>query len=274
MPDHLSLFDALSAVPDPRKPRGCRHPSGALLRAVAMAYVCGESKVEDVARFIAFHWDDLKEELGFTRKQAPDRTTYSRLLGRLDPAAFAAAVTRWLTGLIEDEALHVAIDGKACRQAWSEDEDVPGSLLMLNAYETTTRTLLRQWLIAKDKSELSTLRDVLKELLASFPGIGLLTLDAFYADKTLLDQIVKAKRRYLVRIKDNQPGVLEACRAGLAQKTSVTALAQSAEKRGSTSLRGGSGRTKTQDDISVIVSACPAPRWRSGLSGVKSHPAG
>jgi hypothetical protein len=56
----------------------------------------------------------------------------------------------------------------------------------------------------------------LEELFSLFPCLKLLTGDAIYAQRPLLEVLQKYHRDYLVQVKDNQPKVLNKMKAAFA----------------------------------------------------------
>lgn len=62
-----SLLEALSEIPDPRKPRGVRFPLSSILGLCVVAFVCGRQNLTQVMRFGRLHKGLLKD-LGFPRR--------------------------------------------------------------------------------------------------------------------------------------------------------------------------------------------------------------
>jgi hypothetical protein len=46
-----SLFEAFQEVPDPRRPRGVRHPLASLLALCIVALICGRQNLRQIRRF-------------------------------------------------------------------------------------------------------------------------------------------------------------------------------------------------------------------------------
>ena len=64
-----------------------------------------------------------------------------------------------------------------------------------------------------------------------YPGLRLLTMDALYAERDLCQAIAGHGRDYLVRIKGNESGVLEALTDGFAGEESGEPQAETLEKK-------------------------------------------
>src|SRR3954453_12760703 len=61
----------LAQVPDPRDPRGVRHPWTAVLLLVCCALLCGARRLSAIADWARDHSPALTAALGFTRPQPP-----------------------------------------------------------------------------------------------------------------------------------------------------------------------------------------------------------
>ena len=75
------------------------------------------------------------------------------------------------------------------------------------------------------------LREQLGPLFERYPGLRLLTMDALYAERDLCQAIAGHGRDYLVRIKGNESGVLEALTDGFAGEESGEPQAETLEKK-------------------------------------------
>jgi hypothetical protein len=67
MSEALSLVEELATVPDPRSPKGRRHPLTAILSLTVVATLAGCKGLEAIAQFGRDHGKALAHALGFTR---------------------------------------------------------------------------------------------------------------------------------------------------------------------------------------------------------------
>lgn len=119
----LSLFECFSAIPDPRRGQGRRHPLPTVLAIAAGAILCGMRGYKAIGLWA----QDLSQQARARfrcryrdrRYLVPSRTVLREVLTRVDPDALAAAVQRWNRQHADDEAL--AIDGKTLCQAIDDD---------------------------------------------------------------------------------------------------------------------------------------------------------
>lgn len=136
-----SLVEAFGKVPDPRKPRGRRHPLPAILALSAAAMLSGARSLYAIAEWGRLQELAVVEALGFRRGQTPCVATLHLLFKRLDAAAFEAALGQWAQEQLGTEAEAIAIDGKGLRGI--HGEEIAGVRLVA-AYGTRTGLVLAQ----------------------------------------------------------------------------------------------------------------------------------
>jgi hypothetical protein len=87
-----NLLAYLATIPDPRAPRGHRHPLIAILAMAAAAVLAGARSMTAIAEWAADTPQSIRAALG-ARRESPDHysvpaeTTIRQALGRLDPRA-------------------------------------------------------------------------------------------------------------------------------------------------------------------------------------------
>jgi hypothetical protein len=209
------LLEVLAEVPDPRDPRGVRHPLGAILSLAVLAMLTGAKSYAAIARFGRDKGFALAWALGFTRGKTPTKSTLSVLFRALDVAAFEAALSRWVAsrlgeGAAAAEGLHVCIDGKTARG--SRDGEASGRHLVA-AYAPAAQAVLAQVRVdAKTNEHKAAL-----ELLGVLPVKGrVFTGDATFCQRDVAEQIVEGGGDYVLFVKDNQPSLKVDIAAGLA----------------------------------------------------------
>jgi hypothetical protein len=236
-----SLVAALQDVPDPRKRRGQRHGSASLLALAFLGCLCRQAELAVLQRWAAKHWDVLRRPLGFDRPAPPHATTLSRFLAALDLDAFRTAFVAWLGDLLAQLPLTTAaVDGKTCKQGHDADGD---PVHVLNVFAHDLKVTLGEWAVGDGKeTEPEVLKAHLGELFERYPGPTLLTGDAIFTQRPLAELIIEAGRDYLLAVKDNQPGLVEALDATFGKLTRPPD-AKSVEKRGRCATTGAAGST-------------------------------
>jgi hypothetical protein len=216
----VSLREALSAVPDPRDPRGRRFPLVPCLCLVALGLLAGRKSIAAVLELHEDFGDGLPLALGFPRAYFPSEDTLSRLLPRLDVGAFEAALSAWvMPRLTPEQAATFAIDGKALRG--SRDGEIPGHHL-LSAYAPAASAVLAQMRVdAKTNEHKAAL-----ELLGLLPLKGaIVTGDAMFCQRDVAKAVTDAGGDYVLTVKANQPGLEIDIGAGFAFEEAARSIA-------------------------------------------------
>ena len=135
------LLAAFATVPDPRLPRGRRHPLPAVLALATAAMVSGARSLYAIAQWGRLQSPAVVAALGFTREQTPAVSTLHQVFSQLDVDAFEAALASWAQTYLGDRREAIAIDGKALRGI--HGETLPGVDLVA-AYATEAGLVLAQ----------------------------------------------------------------------------------------------------------------------------------
>lgn len=235
-----SLLDVFAQVPDTRFPRGVRHPLPAILSLVFLGLLARIREMAVLQRWAEEHWDELREPLGFTRDERPHATTISRALSGCDLSVFSQAFITWLQRVaLDGEPLTVAVDGKtSCQGLDAEGQPVQ----MLTALVHHVKVVVGQWSVKGEKTnEPGVLKNHLPELLANFPLLRLITGDAIFAQRPLVEALLDENCDYLLQIKANQADVQDALVHCLGTAHERPPLAQTIEKKGMSSIAVASG---------------------------------
>ncbi|GAA3375480.1 hypothetical protein GCM10020367_43450 [Streptomyces sannanensis] len=122
--DLPDLLERLAQVPDPRDPRGVRHPLVTLMALTARAVLAGARSLLAVSEWVADAPPALLERLGAVDPLVPKRSwpaesTIRRLLARIDADALDRAVGAWLADRqTRGQGLRgLAVDGGSLRGA-------------------------------------------------------------------------------------------------------------------------------------------------------------
>jgi hypothetical protein len=186
MAQAVSLWAAMSAVPDPREASGKRHPLQAILTLSAVAMLSGARSLYAVAQFGRDRGKAFAAVLGFTRQRTPCCSSLHYLFGALDRQAFEAAVRQWAAGRRRAGGWkEISIDGKELRG--TQGHEVPG-VRVLAAYAHEAKLVLDQIPVdAKTNEHKAAL-----ELLDLIPLKGtLVTGDAMFCQRDLSRKIIK-----------------------------------------------------------------------------------
>ena len=198
-PAPTSLYEVFAALPDPRDPRGRRHPLPALLNLTAVALLAGMRGLEAIAQFARDHGLAFRLALGFTRLGSPCKATLSNLFRALDIDAYERALAAWVAARCPDLGEALAIDGKTLRG--SAGYEVPG-VHLLAAYAPKVAGVVGQIRVDGKTNE----HKAALELLGVLPLAGkVVTGDAMFCQRDVCDKVLEGGGDYLWTVKDNQP---------------------------------------------------------------------
>ncbi|MFM9699319.1 ISAs1 family transposase [Streptomyces europaeiscabiei] len=119
------LLERLAQVPDPRNPRGVRHPLVTVLALTACAVLAGARSLLAVSEWVADAPAEVLERLGvrvdplFPKRSWPAESTIRRLLAGIDADALDEVVGAWLSDRQQYAGglRGLAVDGKSLRCA-------------------------------------------------------------------------------------------------------------------------------------------------------------
>jgi predicted transposase YbfD/YdcC len=199
------LIASLHEIPDPRYPRGRRHPLAAILALMCVARLCGYRSYSAIAEWGRCYGQKLARTLGFTHAKTPCAATLYQVLRRLDGPLVEATLGAWaesvLTALppVPGELDALAIDGKTLRG--SRKQGAPAAHLLSVLSHRLGLTLWQQ-AVAAQTNEIPVLENVLRQLVLEGRVI---TVDALLTQRAIAQHIVAGSGNYVMVVKGNQP---------------------------------------------------------------------
>jgi hypothetical protein len=215
-----SLLDSLSALPDSRRGHGLRHRQRFVLACAAVSTLmgaCGYRAFENTCKKLT---QRQLRALGCTpdeedqRYYPPSDSTFQRVLTRVDAAAVASIIGRWLAQQEVGALAQLAVDGKVLRGSGRHDGK---PLQLLSAVTHHLRLTLDQIAIAEKSNEIPALKPLLKKL--DLPAGVLITADAMHCQQESSRFVTQELGGdYLWGLKGNQSGILDQAQHLLAQR--------------------------------------------------------
>ncbi len=204
----LPITAVFADVPDPRSDINRRHRLLDILTLALCAVVSGADGWEEIAEYGRAKHDFFKRFLPLPNG-IPSHDTFYRVFARLDPAAFAERVGRWMAAACEATGLvPVAIDGKSARRA--KAGTATGCLHTVSAWATENRLTLGQVAVPDGSNEVAVVPDLLRTL--DLAG-AIVTIDAAGCQTENAEIIRDGGGHYLLAVKGNQPNLLKAVQA-------------------------------------------------------------
>ncbi len=236
-PQYTDLLSALSAVPDPRCRRGCRHAWPLVLTLIAGALASGERNVRAVGQWVAEHADELVTTLAPPRGRLPRTATLRRALRAVDVAALERCVTALApagSGAPTGPWVGHAVDGNAVRGANRHGTAVH----LVGRVRPADGAVLGQVAVAAKSNEITAV----PRLLAGRDLTGTVTtLDALLTQRSSAAQIRAQDGHDLMTVKPNQPALHAAIDGLLAEPPPPDAADYASE---TTTVGVGHGRVE------------------------------
>jgi hypothetical protein len=203
----LDIFkECLSKVPAPRSSRGQSHVFRTVLALVFLGLIANCTTPTGIQQWADIHCSYLRRFFRIRKKGVPHATTFTRILKKLSLADLQNAFAEFVNALLASTEIVAAVDGKAAKQMTDENGEM---ILMLNVFAQQIKLHLASWEVHGDKTnEPGCLMKHLKELCEMYPCLKLLTGDAIFTQRPLLEAIREYGKDYLFQVKENQPKVL------------------------------------------------------------------
>jgi predicted transposase YbfD/YdcC len=208
--EQRGLLAVLSAVPDPRDPRGVRYPLAGLLAVAVCAVLAGATTFAAIADWAADLDPPAWARLGFDAR-VPAATTVWRLLVRVDADVLSAVLTGWLRDRATTAPATrmrsptvIAVDGKVQRGARTSDGR---QVHQLAAYDTASGIVLAQVQIAAKSNEIPAFTPLLDRVAAQLGSLTdtVIVADALHAQTSHARDVAVRGGHLMVQVKANQP---------------------------------------------------------------------
>ena len=230
----------------------------ALLTMLSMAAMSGAHSLQGIADFFKSNQKILVGLFGL-KHGVPKYTGIRDFVGALDFESVNAAFLGWARSAAPLEAGDfVAMDGKSLKSTVSNPTSgLQDFVQVVSAFAHRTGAVVAQKRFRHKKTAEG---DCVRELLGAFEGLGItLTLDALHCQKKTVERIVNTGNDYLIRVKGNQPKLLEYCQKTAQEQSPLSAHEEKGARSGRVELRQTS-----------VFEACTSPtaqQW-AGLARV------
>jgi hypothetical protein len=204
VPEEFALLvAALAAITDPRFARGKVHPLPGVLALVVLGLMAGCRSLSAISRYGQIH-PEILPVLGLRR--SPSVATLHRLLRGVSVAEVRTALAAFTRQLLtartgRPEVGVVAVDGTTLRGVW-EGED---QRHLLHVFAHASTLALDQVAVGGVMEETAGAEAWLATVAADFPGLTIVTGDAFSAEQDLCAAVVAGHRDELLRLTKTSP---------------------------------------------------------------------
>jgi Domain of unknown function (DUF4338)/DDE_Tnp_1-associated len=198
-----SLREAFRQVPDPRSATSRRHPLAAMLGLVALGLLMGARDVLDIWRKVACLSQSQRQALGLRvrdkqsgRLTMPGYDALNDLLGAVDPAAYARALTAYLQAHAGLLPRSLALDGKSVGNGRC------GMIVTLCRHEDGRPVAMTVACGKKEDCEVSEGRALLADPQVQLVN-ALITADPLHNKEATMRVILEKGGDYLIGTKEN-----------------------------------------------------------------------
>jgi predicted transposase YbfD/YdcC len=189
----MTLWYTLHTVSDHRRDQGKRHDLPTLLTLAILALCSGHISYLAMQEWCENYQKRIKEQIPFLAGHMPNSATFHRVFANLDTKAFEEVIGNWLQAIIPlDKGEGIGLDGKTLHGT---------NLHLVSAFAHAARAVLFEEGTETKGKELVVGPEVLTSITIKDHVV---TGDALFAQKTLCEQIEKAKGGYVFRVKGNQ----------------------------------------------------------------------
>lgn len=203
------LTEHFSEIEDPRRTdRGnFKHSLPDILLLVLVSVLCRCPEWDDMS-LLGKQQEEWFKMYGRFENGIPCGDTLRRVFERLDPAAFGACFSKWAASLLGDAFTGtVNLDGKTLRGARDKWDAGSAAPHLLNAMAGEAGICIGQVACGEKSNEITAIPELLRSLEL---GGCTVTIDAIGCQVEIAGAILDAGADYMLAVKGNRPGLLEA----------------------------------------------------------------
>lgn len=200
------FVEVFSKLEDPRVERTKKHRFLDVIGLALFATLAGAQGFTEMEDFCELHVDWLKQYFELPNG-IPSHDTFCRLFAAVDATAFQDCFLQWVKAVMPVLPENVIpIDGKSIRASRRSREGLK-ALHMVSAFSCANGISLGQMMVDKKTNEITVIPELLKKLCIEK---AIVTLDAMGCQKEIAKQVIEQHGDYILRVKENHSGLLEA----------------------------------------------------------------
>jgi predicted transposase YbfD/YdcC len=245
-----ALTEYFADLDDPRREGSTDYPLHEIVVLTICAVICGADGFTSIASFGQAKKDWLGQFLEL-ENGIPSHDTIGRFFGLLDPEAFEACFSRWVSAACEHvDGEVIAVDGKTLRRSYDRESNKAALHIRRNfcgsAWASENSLALGQVKTADKSNEITAIPELLEVLNVS--GC-IVTIDAMGCQQDVTEVITDQEADYVLALKGNQGELradVEAIFEGLRES-------KGEPRHACTSVTGGHDRVETRRCLAVDV---------------------
>ncbi len=196
-----TLYNHFEVLEDPRDTRGKRHEMINILIMTIDGILCGYTDFTNLADFLKVHEDYFISLLNL-EYGTPSHDTLSNVFAIIDSKKFMEIFIAWIKQIINNNGLHLSIDGKAVKSA--RDKINGGNTpYIVSAFLSDIGISIGQVKVDDKSNEITAIPELIQ--LLDIEG-KIITIDAIGTQEDICNLITSKEKKgdYILKVKDNQ----------------------------------------------------------------------
>lgn len=196
-----TLYNHFEVLEDPRDTRGKRHELINILIMTIYGILCGYTDFTNLADFLKVHEDYFISLLNL-EYGTPSHDTLSNVFAIIDSKKFMEIFIAWIKQIINNNGLHLSIDGKAVKSA--RDKINGGNTpYIVSAFLSDIGISIGQVKVDDKSNEITAIPELIQ--LLDIEG-KIITIDAIGTQEDICNLITSKEKKgdYILKVKDNQ----------------------------------------------------------------------
>lgn len=196
-----TLYNHFEILEDPRDTRGKRHELINILIMTIYGILCGYTDFTNLADFLKVHEDYFISLLNL-EYGTPSHDTLSNVFAVIDSKKFMEIFIDWIKQIVNNNGLHLSIDGKAVKSA--RDKINGGNTpYIVSAFLSDIGISIGQVKVDDKSNEITAIPELIQ--LLDIEG-KIITIDAIGTQEDICNLITSKEKKgdYILKVKDNQ----------------------------------------------------------------------
>lgn len=196
-----TLFEHFEIIDDPRDIRGKRHELINIIIMTIYGILCGYTDFTNLADFLKVHEEYFTNLLNL-KYGTPSHDTLSNVFALIDTKTFLSIFIDWIKEIIENNGVHLSIDGKAVKSARDKINGA-NTPYIVSAFLSDIGISVGQLKVDDKSNEITAIPELIK--LLDIEG-KIITIDAIGTQEEICNLITSKEKKgdYILKVKDNQ----------------------------------------------------------------------
>lgn len=196
-----TLFEHFEIIDDPRDIRGKRHELINIIIMTIYGILCGYTDFTNLADFLKVHEKYFTNLLNL-KYGTPSHDTLSNVFSLIDTKTFLSIFIDWIKEIIENNGVHLSIDGKAVKSARDKINGA-NTPYIVSAFFSDIGISVGQLKVDDKSNEITAIPELIKILDIKEK---IITIDAIGTQEEICNLITSKEKKgdYILKVKDNQ----------------------------------------------------------------------